>query len=292
MHRQRLRVAVAALGAVALAAAVGATSAAAAPAEATPAYQFASNYGNGAHWRVSNSPVVEPDAYQSTAGGGVRLYTRPATGQYADSGVVVPLGTVGEWFGSDGYLKDIPMDGPDLDALAVNLYVDADGDGHYLSFAYNGVYQNNGGDQVLLSVTAGVTKRTDIPSDDDTPMWAWVGVSGDTAQQANVVSVAGVNLFTPSVLTVTNMCRVVSGQSQNLWLVRANEARDRTFHLGVEYQGVTRWTGLHTVRAGQALGVVTPNGGRAILLYYVGNGTPGYVAPYPTATSDHTRFCG
>ncbi len=96
--------------------------------------------------------------------------------------------------------------------------------------------------------------------------------------------------FVPSQLTVANLCRLSSSTSKNAWQI-SNVAggRDRTFHLGVTYNGKTTWTGLHTVKAGQAAVVVTAGGGKATLQYYDGSGASEYQVAY--AYSDHTKLC-
>ncbi|MGA8117699.1 MAG: hypothetical protein WCA46_29030 [Actinocatenispora sp.] len=97
-------------------------------------------------------------------------------------------------------------------------------------------------------------------------------------------------VFVPSKLTLANLCRVTKSTSPNAWQI-ANVAggRDRTFHLGVTYNGKTKWTGVHTVRSGESTVVVTPNGGKATLQYFDGSGASVYQLAY--ANSDHTKVC-
>jgi hypothetical protein len=292
-HRRfRLALVIAGIGAL-LVGAAGASVAVAGPGDPTSPYQFASNYGNGGAWQVSDNPQTHADSWQTTPGLSDVVAIDPASGQYADSGVVVPVGTLGSLFTADGTFKGIFVDGPDTAAVHVNLYADTNGDGHYLSFTYNGVYQGQAGDEIALDVDTTPPTRAAFAAGDNAQAWAWVGVSGNTPQSAKISSVHNYPLFLPSVLAVANLCRVSSATTQNLWLV-SNVAgnRDRDFHLGVQYGGATHWTGLHTVAAGKTVGVMTSNGGTAIVKYYDGSGANEYATPYPTAVSDHTKYCG
>lgn len=267
--------------------------------EPTGTYQFASNTKDGGLWRVANQPFTDPEASQGTTdtkdGPGVGLAINPPNGQYADSGVIIDAGTVAD-VERDGEFQAPAFSGHG--ELHMNLYVDTNGDGAYLSFGADGRYLGTAGDQVLFDVADNPPALDSLklgPSGRRTHVWAWLGIAGHEASTADIEVFGSGQLVTtvehPSKLTVANACRL-NGSSVNLWTV-SNVAggRDRVFHLGVTYQGRTRWTGLHTVADGQSIVVATPNGGRATVLYYNGSGASGYVTPNPSAVSDHTRFC-
>ncbi len=164
-------------------------------------YQFASNNGNT--WRVSDSPLQEMEAYQELGPGGVTLATKPdqpTSSPYADSGVIIDLGTIKANENSSGDLVPPVVDSTGS-SVAVNLYFDTNGDGQYLSFSYNGYYEDPGGDTIVDSVSQPIpaseyknyeaptgTANKD-PGGDQTEVWAWVGVSGSAAQTATVSKV-------------------------------------------------------------------------------------------------------
>ncbi len=111
-----------------------------------------------------------------------------------------------------------------------------------------------------------------------------------TATQDLTDRFTSVPQFVASQLTVANLCRLSSSSAKNAWQI-SNVAggRDRTFHLGVTYNGKTTWTGTHTVKAGQSAVVVTAGGGKATVQYYDGSGSTQYQVAY--AYSDHTKLC-
>ena len=289
----RSRLILAAVSVAALAAAATTASIAVADPVPTSPYQFSSTYDNGTTWRVTDNPQTHADTWQTTPGNSDTVAISPTNGQYADSGVIVPVGTVGDLFNEDGTFKGIAVTGPSITAVHVNIYADTNTDGQYLSFTYNGFNVDTAGDEIAYDVNNTQPTRDFFAAGDDSKVWAWVGVAGTTAQSAKIASVGGTSLFLPSKLTVANLCRLTRGSLQNLWLV-SNVAgnRDRIFHLGVTYNGRTTWTGLHTVAAGKTLGVVSPTGGKAQIQYYDGSGAPHYATPTQTATWVSTKYCG
>lgn len=260
----------------------------------TGAYQFASNYKNGAVWQVSGMPLSQPDAGETVGSTGVTVTTKPATNEYADAGVIVPVGTVGDLFNADGTFKGIQVDGPGAAATSTNLYIDTNADGHYLSFSADGYYVGPAGDQVLYNVDTTLTRdKVDAGSHGSrAAVWAWVGVSGTGAKSATITGVAGTTLVKtvndPSVLVGANVCRLSTSTSQNLWTITNTAGgRSRDFHFGVSYNGKTTWTGVHTVAPGKTFALVTKGGGKAILQWYDGYGA----AKETYAYSDHTKIC-
>ncbi|HEY3501981.1 MAG TPA: hypothetical protein VGN37_04210 [Actinocatenispora sp.] len=260
----------------------------------TGAYQFASNYKNGAVWQVGGTPLSQPDSAETVGSTGVTLSTKPAAGEYADAGVIVPVGSVGDLFDADGVYQGIQVDGPGAAATETNLYIDTNADGHYLSFSADGFYVGPAGDQVLYDVDATLTRdKVEAGAHGArAAVWAWVGVSGTGTKSATITGVGGTTLVKtvddPSVLAPANVCRLSSSTAQNLWTVTNTAGgRSRDFHFGVNYGGKTTWTGVHTVAAGKTFGIVTKGGGKAIVQWYDGYG----VAKEAYAYSDHTKYC-
>jgi hypothetical protein len=193
-------------------------------------YQFASN--NGVTWQIGNSPVVTKEAAQSLGADGVDLSTAPDQGgPYADSGVIVKLGDLDSLFtctvNGCTYVKPKIVGSPDL---GVNFYFDSDGNGGYLSFTGgNTVYTGPSGDNLASAGAAsgsldpvdfstftqgntsiglsGSMAMTDVLNKyntrtdggtKDPEVWAWIGISGSTAQTGHVTSVDGTNLVSTS----------------------------------------------------------------------------------------------
>lgn len=220
--------AVAAGGAAALAAGLaagldglGAASAATAPATAVKhgSYDFASN--NGSTWRVSASPVVTPEASQSlSASDGVDLSVAPsATAKYADSGVIVDLGTLDSLFKSGTYVPPVIKGSANL---AYNLYFDTDGNGGFLAFNSAGTYVGPAGDNIAdfgalgssvpsfnpgqqgsgtlaqeVAAAKTMTQVLDVytKAGADPEVWAWAGIDANSGTlSGNVTSVDGVAL--------------------------------------------------------------------------------------------------
>ncbi len=261
-------------------------------------YQFASN-NNNVEWRFRSEPIAMNQSSQRLGRDGVTLSTRPVQGQYADSGVVVPLGNVASVFDRSQRLRDLRIVGSDVRSASVNLFVDNNGDGRYMNVAKNGVLTSRGSDQVLVDVRAGVTQRSAVTARDDAQVWAWVGVGGNTARSATIRSINGRSLvqastrlshghWYPSVLVIDNVCRLYHHRSENLWVVHnVAGGRDRLFRVGVTYNNVTTWTGLREVKAYQATTVVTSYGGLATLVYWDGHNH----LRYDFAVSNHNLYC-
>ncbi len=261
-------------------------------------YQFASN-DNNVQMRFRSQPIATRAASQRLGRDGVTLATQPARGQYADSGVVVPLGNVASVFDRSQRLRDLRIVGSDVRSASINLFVDNNGDGRYLNVAKNGTMVSRGVDQVLVNVRAGVTDRSAVTARDDAQVWAWVGVGGNTAQSATIRSINGRSLveastrlsrghWRPSVLVIDNVCRLYHHRSENMWVVHnVSGGRDRLFHVGVTYHNVTTWTGTREVKAYQATTVVTSYGGLATLVYWDGHSH----LRYDFAVSNHNLYC-
>lgn len=183
----------AAIGAVPASAATAATAAAPTYSQ-LGTYQFASNTGqpglagsNNTYWRVNSSPLAYQEASQSLSSDGVDLSVTPdvpatATGSaYADSGVIVPLGTVESsgLLNSDGSLSLPEFAGSSN--LQVNIYFDTNGDGKYFKFNSDGVYEGAGGDTYVTTGDKAVPAST-VAADENagqkgaTDIWAWVGI--------------------------------------------------------------------------------------------------------------------
>ncbi len=177
-------------------------------------YQFASNTGQpglassqDTYWHVSSSPLGYKQASQAIAADGVDLSVTPdvpatATGSaYADSGVIVDLGTVAANSDSDGNLTVPKVTGSSN--LAVNIYFDTNGDGTYFRFNQDGIYEGSAGDKYVLSPSGTVPAAT-VTADENategskTEVWAWVGIAATSTDgkttTGNVASVAGIPL--------------------------------------------------------------------------------------------------
>jgi ricin-type beta-trefoil lectin protein len=190
-------------------------SAATAAAAATPAYsqvgtyQFASNTGqpglagsNDTYWQVSNSPLGYKEASQSLSSDGVDLSVAPdvpTTGSaYADSGVIVPLGTIASsgLLNSDGSLKLPDLEGSSN--LQVNIYFDTNGDGKYFEFNSKGEYEGTDGDSYVTTGDNPVPAST-VTADENskqataTEIWAWVGIDSTTGGKTTTGYVSDVN---------------------------------------------------------------------------------------------------
>jgi hypothetical protein len=179
------------------------------------AYQFASNTGQpglagsgDTYWKVSSSPLTYTEASQTLAGNGVDLQATPDAGTtYADSGVIVPLGTVASsgLLAAGGSLNVPAVEGSS--GLAVNIYFDTSGNGAYFAFNPDGVYTGPGGDTYVTTGGNAVPAAT-VTADENptlgaaTAIWAWVGIDSTTAGKTvtgNVFSVDGKKLVTASV---------------------------------------------------------------------------------------------
>ena len=190
---------------------------AAGPASAAPVYaknpaypfQFASNTGGpglsgsgGTYWRVSGGPLSYAQASQSLGSNGVGLSvtpssTAPYTG-YADSGVIVPLGTIDSsgLLASDGSLKLPAWAG--TSNVEVNIYFDTNGDGQPFAFNADGVYEGLSGDNYVITQNQPVPAST-VTQDENatqlggTHIWAWFGLASTTAGQTSTGYVTSVN---------------------------------------------------------------------------------------------------
>lgn len=201
-------------------------------------YQFASNTGGAGisgssdtYWRVANSPLSYPTSSQSLGSAGVTVTAFPAavTGRtYADSGVIVDLGTVANNEDGSGNLKVPTVTDSSGAAVNINIYFDTNGDGKYFKFNSDGVYEGGaytgsetnpssssvpaGSDTVLDDVNAPASgsssPTTTVPAaavaayenptqGAQTEVWAWVGVDSSGGKvSATFASVDGKSLVT------------------------------------------------------------------------------------------------
>jgi hypothetical protein len=229
-------------------------------------YQFASN--NGAAWQIGQSPVATSQAAETFLPTGVELATHPDQGgPYADAGVIVPLGRLSGLFHDGTYVapKIAELSPPDV-TVGLNLYFDSDGNGGYLAFASNGVYVGPGGDNLasmngdsadfsnfeqgntsigltgtmtMEQVLAAYQARTSGTTNPE--VWAWVGVSGATAQEADVQSVAGHQLITAATaIDVRPYCTTVNTRYYARWQLN-NSFGDRTAKVAYAARVDGRW---------------------------------------------------
>ena len=204
------------LGAV-LASLIGVIGAAAAPASAAPVYaknpaypyQFASNTGgpglsgsNDTYWKVSDTPLSYTQASQSLGANGVGLSVSPSSAApytgYADSGVIVPLGTIDSsgLLASDGSLNLPSWAG--TSNVNVNIYFDTNGDGQPFAFNADGVYEGTAGDSYVTTgnqpvAAATVTQYENATQLGGTHIWAWFGLASTAAGQTSTGYVTSVN---------------------------------------------------------------------------------------------------
>jgi hypothetical protein len=197
-----------------------ATAGAATTYSSTGDYQFASNTGgpgltgsSDTYFRVGNDPFGYTQSSQALAADGVDLSVNPDNG-YADSGVIVPLGTIANsgLLASDGSLNLPDLKGSSN--LQVNIYFDTNGDGKYFSFNSDGVYEGSDGDTYAITSGKAVPAAT-VSADENTTegtkteIWAWVGIDSTTNGTPVTGYVSAVNGFalsfsSSSVGTITN----------------------------------------------------------------------------------------
>lgn len=250
---------VALMGSAALLA--GSTAAGAATDSYTPTggYQFASNTGgpgltgsSDTYFRVSNDPLSYSESSQTPAADGVDLSVDPDTNNYADSGVIVLLGTVASsgLLQSDGTLSLPEFKGSTN--LQVNIYFDTNGDGKYFSFNSDGVYEGADGDTYAISNDQAIPAST-VTADENTTLkgsteiWAWVGIDSTTdgtAVTGNVSSVEGqpltdtatsttgtiTNSYSHKCLDVTN-ANYADNTVLQQWTCGANGGADQHFRI-------------------------------------------------------------
>ncbi len=187
-------------------------------------YQFASNTGgtglagsNDTYFRVSNGPLTYSQSSQTLAADGVDLSVNPDKG-YADSGVIVPLGTIansGLYDSSTGTLNLPDLKGSSN--LQVNIYFDTNGDGKYFSFDSDGVYKGADGDTYAITNDKPVPAAT-VTTDENktqgtkTAIWAWIGIDSTTNGTPVTGYVSSVNGF-PLSFSSTSVGEVVNSYS-------------------------------------------------------------------------------
>jgi hypothetical protein len=227
---------------------------------ASDTYDFAS----GGSYVVTGKPQSHTDSSQTLAADGVDLATKPGSAGYADSGVIVKLGRLGTLFGSNGaYVAPQIVGSADL---GVNFYFGTNGSttsfgslnaSHVLTSAAGNNYASAGpasgglgsadfgtfssypgtntaftqlGSNTLTMAQVRAAYKAEYPNEGvNTPnpeVWAWIGISGATAQTGFVTSVDGKDLVTsPPQVPVLSNGHVVAG---TLKPTRATVAWDQT----------------------------------------------------------------
>jgi hypothetical protein len=212
----------------------GAANAATATATYTQngSYQFASDTydynGTTGDYIVNDSPESHTDSGQSLGSDGVDLSIDPSESGYADSGVIIPLGRLSSLFNSAGTYVGPKIVGSSN--LGVNFYfgtngsttsfgtlngsdvlTGANGD-NYASVGLNGTsadfstFAGYSGTDTAFTALSGSVSMSGVATDyqnefgnegvktNDPEVWAWIGISGDTAETGYVTSVDGTDL--------------------------------------------------------------------------------------------------
>ena len=157
-------------------------------------YQFASDtydYASGGDFVITATPQAHADSSQVLAANGVDLATTPGSAGYADSAVIVNLGPLSTLFGSNGAYVASSYPGTDtaFTDLGSNTVSLADVKADYTA--------EFGNENVKTA---------------DPEVWAWIGISGSTAQTGYVTSVDGKDLVTsPAQVPVLSHGHVVAG---------------------------------------------------------------------------------
>jgi hypothetical protein len=117
---------------------------------------------------------------------------------YADSGVIVPLGTIDSsgLLASDGSLNLPAWAG--TSNVKVNIYFDTNGDGQPFAFNSDGVYTGTGGDSYAITgnqpVPASTVAQDENPTQGTgTDIWAWFGLASTAAGQTSTGYLTSVN---------------------------------------------------------------------------------------------------
>ena len=204
------------------------------------AYQFASNtsdYLSSGDYIVTSSPQSHSDSGQALGANGVDLTAHAGSSGYADSGVIVDLGSLSSLFnGSDIYTPPV-IDGSS--DLAVNFYFGTNGTGTPFTLNGSDVYTGaDGNNYASMGPASGTLDSADFGTFSSTPdtdtafttlgsntldmnavqaaytaengsegvatanpqVWAWIGiVSTASATTGYVTSVDGVNLVNTTV---------------------------------------------------------------------------------------------
>jgi hypothetical protein len=208
------------------------------------------DYASGGDYVVTGTPQSHADSSQVLAANGVDLATTPGSAGYADSGVIVNLGPLSSLVGSGtAYVAPKIVGSADL---GVNFYFGTNGsttsfgtlnssdvltsaDGNnYASVGAASGSLNSADFGTFSSYPGTDTAFTDLGSNTlsllnvagdyqaefgnegiKTPnpeVWAWIGISGSTAQAGYVTSVDGKDLVTsPAQVPVLSHGHVVAG---------------------------------------------------------------------------------
>lgn len=260
-------------------------------------FQYSANYGAPDRWRVAGSALAASDtdgtAWQTAEPSAVGLHVTPATGgAYASSGMIKDLGPLSGLL-SGGNVDPAKLAAEGSGPLLRNLYFDTNGNDRYLSFSWDGYYQNIDGDnagsldssntvdfttfaqdpgpanltgqKTIPEIKAAFEARTDGGTKDP-EVWEWVGVDNSAGMvSARLTSIAGTAMPTCST-TLRPVARY--GYSKRnpaeMWSVynTGAYARDRSFHAYVKAPGKrTQNLGTMTVKAGHHVTFWSTHGG-------------------------------
>lgn len=202
-------------------------------------YQFASDTfdynGTAGSYVVTGSPQSHSDSSEALGADGVDLAVKPGTSGYADAGVIVNLGRLSTLFGSTGTYVGPKITGSSN--LGVNFYfgtngstsefgtlnssgelTGADGD-NYASVGVGGTaadfttFGSYAGTDTAFTAAKGSVTMADLKAayaaafgtegvkTADPEVWAWIGISGATAETGYVTSVDGTDLVSTAVTT-------------------------------------------------------------------------------------------
>jgi hypothetical protein len=236
-------------------------------------YQFASDTydydGTTGNYIVNDSPESHTDSSQSLGSDGVDLSIEPGTSGYADSGVIIRLGTLSSLFNSSGTYVGPTIAGSSN--LGVNFYFGTNGSttsfgtlngsdvltsaagDNYASIGVGGTsadfttFASYTGTDTSFTALSGSVSMPDVLADyksefgnesvktADPEVWAWIGISGDAADTGHVTSVNGADLVNSPTYTATGGA---SGKVQNSGSGKYLNVSANTYAPGV---GLIQW---------------------------------------------------
>jgi hypothetical protein len=190
------------------------------------------DYGTSGSYVVTGKPQSHTDSSQTLGADGVDLRTTPGSSKYADSGVIVKLGRLSSLVNSKGNYVEPTIVGSSN--LAVNFYFGTNGSttsfgtvnsSHVLTSANGNNYASagvasgpltpanfgtfssyNGTDTNFTALGSNTVSLPDVKTAYQTAagsegvktvnpvVWAWIGISGASAQTGHVTSVDGKDL--------------------------------------------------------------------------------------------------
>lgn len=300
-------------GVLSLVAASPATAAPATTYQKNGNYSFASNtadYGSSTY-RITPWAQTHSDSSQALGADGVGLSITPGSSGYADSGVIVDLGDLNSMFDSSGsYVAPAIVGSPDLSvnyyfatsgtlppyALnASDVYTGAAGNNYAsmgaasgpLDSAQFGTFCSDSGmDEAFTALGCNTLSMSQVQAayqaangtegvaTADPQIYAWIGLSGSSAETGNVTSVNGTDLVTsppPATATVTARNTCGTGQADYRWLVSDSGVTAKV-NVTVQTSAGWKWYGSKTVAAGASWAFATRNGWK-IRAFYEANGS-------------------